>query len=203
MYNADQAISGISLASDAGGTLHLAWSEGILINNFQTDPDIYYRTGDGVTWAAEGQVYTLTSESRYPTILTGNDGVSLLWYEGPLADRDIYFSRQTSSGFCQGVAGVSVGGAQLGVVGRSYTFVATSDPQTATLPITYTWQASGQPPVVQESGLQGTASFSWTITNTAIITVTAENCGGAATDSYAILIRDRAYRFYFPLIAKN
>jgi hypothetical protein len=88
----DQAINGFSLTSDASGTLHLAWSQGLLVDYVHTDLGIYYRTGDGNTWGPEQVVYTSTAESRYPVLAVGGGNTSLIWQEGPSSERDVFFS---------------------------------------------------------------------------------------------------------------
>jgi len=94
-HNTDQAINGFSLAADVSGTLHLAWSEGLMVAGGHTDLDIYYQAGDGLTWGPEEQVYTSTAASRYPFLLTGGDNLSLSWQEIPTTGQDeVYFSCQ-------------------------------------------------------------------------------------------------------------
>ncbi len=68
------------------------------------------------------------------------------------------------------------------------TFTAAASPVNATLPITYTWQATGQPPVTHTGGLSDTASFTWSVTGTQVLTVTASNTGGMATATHLITI---------------
>jgi hypothetical protein len=204
LYNSNQGITAFSLTTDASDILHLAWSEGIFVGNGLADLGIYYQFGNGTIWTSEEKVYTSTAESRYPTVVAGHDGVSLIWQEGPLSDRDVNFSRQVSGGFCQGLTGISIEGPQTGVAGHSNTFAATSIPFSATLPITYTWQASGQSPITHKSGLVDTASVTWIVTGTQMITVTAENCGGVVTDTHTIAIGEQTYTFlYLPLVAKE
>jgi hypothetical protein len=92
--NDDQAINGFSLSADANGTLHLAWSEGTIVDGGHTDLDIYHRTGDGEAWSEEQKVYTSTLMSRHPTLLTSDGDVYLVWQEGsiPYSNQYIFFS---------------------------------------------------------------------------------------------------------------
>ncbi|MDY7076645.1 MAG: hypothetical protein SXV54_06925, partial [Chloroflexota bacterium] len=59
----------------------------------------------------------------------------------------------------------------------SHTFTASVNLLTGTVvsPITYTWQATGQPLVARRSGLSDTMIFTWTIPGPKTITVTATN----------------------------
>lgn len=98
-YNTAQAIDTFSLSAGDGGTLHLAWSEGLMVNNTHTGLDIYYQAGDGTAWGTETRVYTSTAASRYP--LTGQvaSGAFVVWEEvfdagGSIDDHEVYFSRQ-------------------------------------------------------------------------------------------------------------
>ncbi|MGD8793170.1 MAG: hypothetical protein PVF47_11520 [Anaerolineae bacterium] len=97
--NPDQAIDGFSLVAGGDGNLHLAWSEGLLVEGVQTGVDIHYQAGDGTTWGAETKVYTSTAASRYPIVGETGEGPYALWQEvfwagGPLYDHEVYFSRQ-------------------------------------------------------------------------------------------------------------
>jgi uncharacterized membrane protein YeaQ/YmgE (transglycosylase-associated protein family) len=79
------------------------------------------------------------------------------------------------------LTGVVITGRTTGTVSTTYTFMATASPITATLPITYTWQADGQSPVthVAISGLTDIVTFTWPsgVSGTQAITVTAANAG--------------------------
>ncbi|MDY7078109.1 MAG: CAP domain-containing protein [Chloroflexota bacterium] len=87
------------------------------------------------------------------------------------------------------LAGVEISGPTTGFFNTSYTFVATASPGTTTPPITYIWKASGQPQVTHTSGLSDVATFTWPITGSKTITVTATNNGGATmTATHAITI---------------
>jgi subtilisin family serine protease len=84
--------------------------------------------------------------------------------------------------------GVVVEGPVAGGVGASYSFTATAGPITATLPLTYVWQVSGQPPITRTGGLSDTLVFAWATPGMWAITVTAENMAGVVSDTHAILI---------------
>ncbi len=96
--------------------------------------------------------------------------------------------------------------ADTGVVGASYTFTATANfPTTGTinLPITYTWQATDQSPVVEaRESVKSTAAFTWTTGGSKAITVTAENADGSVVTSHTITI-DAGWRVYLPMVVRD
>ncbi|HET92042.1 MAG TPA: hypothetical protein ENN99_15080, partial [Chloroflexi bacterium] len=85
-------------------------------------------------------------------------------------------------------AGVTLNGPTTGLASSDYTFVATVSPTTATQPLTYTWQASGQAPVVHSGGLSDTVTFNWAVSDTHTVTVSAVNFGGAVSGSHTIAV---------------
>jgi len=101
-------------------------------------------------------------------------------------------------------AGVVIAGPVAGVVNTTYTFTATVNPITATLPITFAWQATGQVPMSHTSnGLSDSATFAWPLGGIGdrVITVTATNAGGMATSTHSVTIGD--HRIYLPLVIKQ
>jgi hypothetical protein len=85
---------------------------------------------------------------------------------------------------------VIVTGPGEGFVGESYLFAATVEPITTTLPLTYTWQVSGQPEVTHSSGLTDTVSFIWEMPGTNVISITASNLVGSVMTTNKITIKD-------------
>jgi len=83
---------------------------------------------------------------------------------------------------------VMIAGASEGFTTRPYTFTATTLPISASLPITYTWQATEQTPVTHTGELSDTIAYAWTTTGTKVITVTATNQSGSVSDSHTIEI---------------
>ena len=88
----------------------------------------------------------------------------------------------------QAVTNVAISGATSGSTGATYTFNATVLPSNATQPITYSWQADGQSPVVHTGGTSDSVDFHWTIDGAHIVTVTAENIGGTQTATHTITL---------------
>ncbi len=70
------------------------------------------------------------------------------------------------------IASVTIDGPVSGVVNAGYTFTATVTPVTATLPVTYTWQATDQVTQVSQVNM---VKYSWLMAGTKTITVTAVN----------------------------
>ena len=89
-----------------------------------------------------------------------------------------------------------------GVVDTPYTFMASVNPLTATQPITYLWQATGQSDVIHLNGLSDTIVLTWTAgtTGTQWITATASNDSGAALDTHFILFGAR--KVYLPVVMR-
>jgi plastocyanin len=86
---------------------------------------------------------------------------------------------------------VSIDGPALSEVNTSHAFTATVDPITATQPITFVWEATGQSPITHTGGnLIDTVSFTWATgtTGTARITATATNAGGAASGIFTTIL---------------
>lgn len=95
---------------------------------------------------------------------------------------------------------VGIAGPTTGVVQAGYIFTATVSPITATLPITYSWQATRQLLVTHAGGLSDTVTFAWSTLGPQAITVTATNVGSTVTDTHVITI---SHRIYLPLVLRN
>lgn len=85
---------------------------------------------------------------------------------------------------------VTIAGLGEGFLGNAYTFTATVEPLSTTLPLEYVWQANDQPTITQTSGLSDTIDFIWEMPGTKLITVTASNVGGSVIDTHMITITD-------------
>jgi len=93
------------------------------------------------------------------------------------------------------VVDVSISGETGGYVHGSHVLRATV-PTTATRPITYMWEATGQSPEVHaEAGWCDEATFTWNTPGTKHITVTVSNLEGAGSsvDTQSIIIKTRVY----------
>jgi hypothetical protein len=104
---------------------------------------------------------------------------------------------------------VVISGPTTGITETTYIFTADVSPSTAAQPITYVWQASNQSQETHTGGgLSDTVDFTWNITGTQAITVTATNAYGTATDTHTITINDPshgpgAFPVYLPIVIKN
>jgi PKD repeat protein len=85
-----------------------------------------------------------------------------------------------------GPAGVVIAGPTMGAVQVDHTFTATVSPVSTTLPVTYSWRASGQEPVMRSGGLSDTVAFSWDTAAAQAVTVTVANAIDTVTDTHAI-----------------
>jgi hypothetical protein len=84
-------------------------------------------------------------------------------------------------------AGINLSGSAAGLVGVSYIFDASVYPIAAVQPITYVWQATDQPPDTRTlDALFDTTRFTWLLTGTKHITLTASNREGTAVATYTL-----------------
>lgn len=105
---------------------------------------------------------------------------------------------------CEPLAGVDILGPETGVVDTTYAFLGVVSPITATLPITYSWKAAGQVPVVRPGGgATNTIEFAWEVTGTKLVTVTVANdCVGTQSDHHSVTIGPRQ-PLYLPFIVRE
>jgi parallel beta-helix repeat protein len=83
---------------------------------------------------------------------------------------------------------VTLSGPVTGSVSTGLTFTATVSPTTAAQPITYAWQAAGQPSVLHTGGLSDAVSFTWDMPGTQTVTVAVTNFAGRVTNTHTISI---------------
>ena len=76
---------------------------------------------------------------------------------------------------------------------------------TATQPITYLWEATGQAAETHTGGgLSDSVAFTWNMTGTKTITVTATNAGGSVTDTHPVVVSDASGKtIYLPLVIRG
>lgn len=96
------------------------------------------------------------------------------------------------------VADLTLDGPTVGVINRPYTFDASVLPITATLPITYTWTATGLPNTVTVTGTQSTATFIWPTAGVKVVAVTAQNQNSTVTVQQTINMLS-SFKLYLPL----
>jgi len=85
---------------------------------------------------------------------------------------------------------VEITGAEQGNIVDSIPFTATVSPSNATVPITYTWEATDLPPVIQIGDMVDHVEFTWDEIGTKAITVTASNAGGMVVGNHLIEIEN-------------
>jgi len=94
---------------------------------------------------------------------------------------------------------VTLTGPGIGQSDVPYTFTATVTPLTAMLPLTFTWEATGQETVIRTvSANTDTMSYTWPTTGTYSITVTVANPDGSAVARHKITINPENH-VYLPL----
>jgi hypothetical protein len=76
-------------------------------------------------------------------------------------------------------ASATIDGALRVLRGAAATYTATLAPLTASRPVTYTWQTSGQPPITHTAGISDSASFAWSAAGAHEVTLTVDNGWGA------------------------
>jgi hypothetical protein len=83
---------------------------------------------------------------------------------------------------------VEVSGPDTGVVQGSYTFTASVNPTTTTVPITYIWYIDDQLTFTHTAGISDTATFNWDSPGLHQLTVSATNPAGSVIDVWSITI---------------
>jgi hypothetical protein len=99
---------------------------------------------------------------------------------------------------------VSISGPNVGQVGTSYVFTATVSPVTTTLPLTYTWEATGQKTISHAGDLVDRVSYSWMTGGRKAITITAGNAAGSVVIAGEIWIEEPPDTLiYLPLVLRG
>lgn len=102
------------------------------------------------------------------------------------------------------LTGVTVDGPTRGGIAVRYAFTANTSPNTAARPITYVWEATEQSEVVTTTDAPShTVQFTWGVTGTQTITVTAINVSSTVTDTHVITIAALSPKIYLPQVARN
>jgi len=110
----------------------------------------------------------------------------------------------TTTIICTAPTGVSIAGPTTATVGSGVTFTATASPPEATTPITYTWEATGLASKVHTGGgVSDVIQFTWNLTGTKRITVTAVNACGSRSKFRDIIVESGRKYIYLPLVLRN
>ncbi|MCJ7548876.1 MAG: DNRLRE domain-containing protein, partial [Anaerolineae bacterium] len=195
-FNIAQAalLWGESIFPDA---IHADWDEMTVTWNTRPiaygegDPTTAYQPG-WLTWDVTHIVQGWVSGSFL------NYGIELRMYSTEAASYN-FFARSSLQAprlsvyyepappVCEPVTTVRISGLTQGSTGVDYAFEAQAGPLDTTSPITYTWTATDKKSVmVVTSATTDRVTFNWATAGTKIVSVTAENCGGMASDSHQV-----------------
>lgn len=104
--------------------------------------------------------------------------------------------------YCYALSAINILGPSEEVFGHVITFNTTVLPPTATIPITFTWQATGQASITHSLySVSDTMTYTWPVTGTQTITVSAANCGGSVTNTHMITLYTS--RVFLPLVLRQ
>ena len=103
------------------------------------------------------------------------------------ADEGVYTFSVEGQGV-QPLADLTLSGPVTGLIETSHGFVAVAGPADVTLPLTYTWRATGHSSLTNVGGVSDAVSFAWDTAGVQQITVTAENTEDAITRSHALTL---------------
>ncbi len=102
--------------------------------------------------------------------------------------------------FAQPLAAIQLDGPSVGWVNSGYVFTATASPITATIPITYIWQATGQLTITDTRSISDTVTFAWSSPGNQVINVIANGRLNTVSSTFALSIFQR---LYLPLVTLN
>ncbi len=157
----------------------------------EVQENILLRTSAPQPLSSSAQTSTVTYTYDDAGQLVGvdyGDGTSIAYaYDaaGNLLSRQVTAPEQ-----CQALTGVEVTGPPTTTASIPAAFVATVSPPDATLPVTYTWEATEQTAQVHiGDAISDTATFTWAATGSQVVTITAENCGVSDVATRTIIIQ--------------
>jgi sugar lactone lactonase YvrE len=153
-----------------------------------------YVVEEGAGWG-NGQLSVVGRDGRHAVLCSGFRGLEDVVVD---AQGRLYVS-EDASGASDGrivlieqelaaPAAVAIDGPGEALLGREVTLSAAVRPLSATLPITYTWDATGQSPHQEMGALSATRVYSWRTAGPQWITVTAANAAGRVTGTHVLQI---------------
>ena len=154
------------------------------------------------SWQATGQSSLINTGGLSDTVsfVWGTPGEKVISVTaGNLAGSVPTVHTITITATATGIDTVDISGPTAGHTANEHAFIASVSPPTATLPITYTWQAAGQSPLSSTGGISDTVSFIWDTPGVKVISVTAENIGSEVSKTFSTII---GLRIYLPAILK-
>ena len=186
---ADPSAYVISMTVSIDGKLR-SYHAGFFQTSMYIPPDLYggYKVSCGVPGAGGDP---MLGETHSYAIAARDTSGAVLRNEGNIAcPADVVrVERLAVSGPLQGVPHIP------------YRFTAVSLPLTMTLPVTYTWRASGQKLLMATGGVRAAARFTWDDFGKKGITVTAQNLGSVITASTVITITP--LNFFVPFVSNR
>lgn len=178
-------LTGVTIDGHVSGTPHMPYTFTAVAAPITATQPITY------VWQAAGQTPMTHTGGLSDTIaftwpLTGTKAVTVTADNGLGVVSDTHTISLSAAPVP--LTGVSIDGPATGIPHTPYTFTAVATPITATQPITYVWQATGQTPITHTDGLSNTIAFTWSLTGTKMVTVTADNGLGVVTDTHTITL---------------
>ena len=147
-----------------------------ILYTWEADEQSEFETYDTVityTWATTGvKTITVTASNCESSVV----GVHQIEVKAPVPACEFPLT------------GLTLAGPTTGYVDVESVYSATPVPGNATTPLTYTWQATEQ---TTYTGAQATRNYTWTTPGTKLITVMAQNCGGAVSLHYPVNVQPR------------
>lgn len=168
----------------------------LVFSNLSTGTEVW-RTSDGNSWQQ-----------------VNNDG----WGDANNSIADYYdrgatiFNSSLFIGTMNGITGgqiwqllfspdsVTISGPTSGELEHGYIYTGTVSPITTTLPMTYLWEATDYAPFTMTGGITETIIYNWANPGTKLITLTACNGAGTASNTYTVIIAP--YKIYLPIIVR-
>jgi hypothetical protein len=198
-------ITGITLAGPITGFVDLAYNFTAMITPTTATQPITY------TWQAVEQLTIthtggITDTAVFNWLTSGPKTITVTAANGFSTVTTTHLITINQPPAPEPITAVSLTGPVTGLVALPYTFTAMITPTTPTQPVTYTWQASDQIPIIQIGGTTNVVTFTWHLTGTKTITVTADNGVGAqVTAVHTIIIQTVTvddWLLYLPLLNK-
>ncbi|MCB9422813.1 MAG: hypothetical protein H6667_23640 [Ardenticatenaceae bacterium] len=183
-----------------------------LLPNCGAGPNVQFAV-QGFDWPQNETINLSWDDALQSTISTGSStSFSLTWQRFGLTTGSYEVKAAAENGLeatavftipcSSSPTSVTISGPATTFLNVSQTFTATVSPLAATQPLTYTWEATSQPTVIQTGGITNTLDYTWTITGTKTITVTVENgVGSPVTTTHPVeVVEPRLY--YLPVMLK-
>lgn len=195
-------ITAVAIAGRTGGRTTLPYTFDATASPLNTTTPITY------VWQATGQSPTthlgmLPRDSiTFTWDITGVQGITVTATSAGKTVTDTHTITITDDAIA--LDSIVINGVTAGTMAQPYTFTGVALPETATMPVTYTWTATGQSPVTRSiNDTMDTITYTWNVTGTQFITLTATNgIGSTVTDTHTILIGTLRWPVYLPLVEK-